>query len=161
MSETLNELSERYQEAYQRMVEMNVEEGVIKDTLVDIEDDIKNKADSYATVINKLKEEANYAEEHEKKWQTRKRVLNNQIKQMKENLSYQLQVTHNTNFRTQDWHFWIQKNTPKLVLDEKQLDVDYLKTEYVPDKDKIKDALKKGKNVNGAKLEQTESVRIR
>ena len=70
--------------------------------------------------------------------------------------------TGKTKFKTDRFSFGIQKNPPSIeIWDEYAIGQEYIKTIYEIDRTKIKNALKAGEEVNGARLHQSESLRIR
>ena len=73
-------------------------------------------------------------------------------------------ATGKTKFKTELFNFGIQKNPPKLVLDKEVEDIPmdyYIFQDPIADKEKIKQELKEGKELDFAHLEQGESLRIR
>lgn len=161
MVETLNELTDKYQRLAQIILDIDADDEAIQTTLADLNDAIEEKADGYAVIISKLKEELNYANEKAKKWSAKQKSLKQRIAFLKENLQHSMETTGKTKFKTTDWSFWIQKNQPKLIVNEEDLPASYFKEIYVPDNEKIKNDLKKSKAISGAKLVSSESVRIR
>ena len=161
MSETLNELSSNYQILAGMAMNEDVDDEAIQTTLEDLNDAIEEKADGYAVIISKLKEEMDYASEKVKKWRAKQASLKRHIQFLKDNLEYNMQQTGKTKFATKDWKFNIREYQKVEVDDIGALTADYVKTTYIPDKQKIKEDLLKGKKVEGAKLEISNSLTIR
>lgn len=163
MSETLQELGSQYQalEELLNNSDIDVDDEVLKDTLDAINDSFDEKADAYATFIDELKLEMNYAEEKIKKWETKKHNLQHKVKWLKHNLMQVMEETGKTKFATEDWKFNIREYRRVKVDDIGALTADYVKTTYTPDKQKIKEDLLRGKKVAGAELEINGSLTIR
>ena len=81
---------------------------------------------------------------------------------MKQSLQIAMETVGKEKMKTDYYSYTIQKNPPKLVLDDERIvPDDYFVTKRELDKTSLKDALKTGQEVRGAHLEQTESLRIR
>ena len=141
---------------YLKLLEMaeEVDEEVFKDTLEGIEGELEIKADNYADGLDKQIERLT----------ERKKAIKNNIGRIKETLQGAMVATGKTKFKTELFNFGIQKNPPKLVLDKGLEDIPmeyYIFQDPIADKDKIKQELKEGKELDFAHLEQGESLRIR
>ncbi|PJH64304.1 siphovirus Gp157 family protein, partial [Salmonella enterica] len=114
---TLYKLNESYQNILQ-VAEMMDEED-FKEALNGIEDDIENKADGYAKVIKELEIQVDGLKREEKRLKERRTILENKIKNMKENLENSMKLQGKTKFKTPLFSFNIQNNAPSLtVMDE-------------------------------------------
>lgn len=156
------ELTDNYKQVYDLISEQGDEQALI-DTLSSINDALEDKADGYATVIRSLESDNKAIDEEIKRLKQRKTSNENGIKRLKENLTESMEVTGKTKFKTAFNSFSISKNAPsKDVLDEKLIPNDY----WVDQEPKINsklllDDLKAGKEVPGAEIKQTRSLRVR
>lgn len=156
------ELTDNYKQVYDLISEQGDEQALI-DTLASINDALEDKADGYASVVRSLKADNKAIDEEIKRLKQRKTSNENGIKRLKENLKETMEVTGKTKFKTAFNSFSISKNAPsKDVLDEKLIPKDY----WVSQEPKINsklllDDLKSGKEVPGAELKQTRSLRVR
>ena len=92
----------------------------------------------------------------------RRQTLRNNVDRMKQSLKQAMETVGKEKIKTDFYSYTIQKNPPKLVLDDEEIvPEDYFVTKRELDKASLKDALKVGQEVRGAHLEQTESLRIR
>lgn len=156
------ELREKYKEVYEVIAEQG-DEQILIDTLASINDALEDKADGYASVVRSLEADNRAIDEEIKRLKQRKTSNENGIKRLKENLKETMEYTGKTKFKTAFNSFSISKNAPsKDVLNEKLIPKDY----WVPQEPKINsklllDDLKSGKEVPGAELKQTRSLRVR
>ena len=151
---------------YMTLLDMaeEIDEEVFKDTLEGIGGELEIKADNYAKVIVELENRAEGLDKESKRLAERKKVIENNIKRIKDSLQGAMIATGKTKFKTELFNFGIQKNPPKLVLDKGLEDIPmeyYIFQDPIADKDKIKQELKEGKELDFAHLEQGESLRIR
>lgn len=158
---TLYELTGEFEALMQMAEEQGLTQKDIEDTLEGIEYEIEEKAESYARVIRSLEEDANGLGNEIKRLTDKKNTINNNIRSMKKNLE-----NHGGNrqrkFKTKLFSFRIQANPPSAKIeDEAKLPEAYLiqQPPKIDKKSLLKD-LKNGKEVEGAKLVQTESLRI-
>ena len=159
---TLYELTEEFHALMQMAEEQNLSQKDIEDTLEGIEYEIEEKAEAYAMVIRSLEEDAKGLDHEIERLTKKKRTISNNIKSMKVNLEKTMTETGKRKFKTKLFSFWIQNNpTFAKIEDESKLPEIYL----IPQQPKIdkklllKD-LKAGQEVEGARLVQTESLRI-
>ena len=97
-----------------------------------------------------------------KRFADREKAAEKRIELAKENLKRMMEAAGKKSLKTALHDFSIRKNPPSVVIDEPdEIPVCYMKTaDPVPDKTAIKEAIKAGREVPGAKLIQTESLRI-
>ena len=130
--------------------------------LAEIDMAIEDKADNYAVIIADLNaQEAKLKTEIDRLTKRRQTLINNDDR-MKQSLQQAMETVGKEKMKTDYYSYTIQKNPPKLVLDDEEIvPEDYFVTKRELDKALLKDALKAGQEVRGAHLEQTESLRIR
>ncbi|KRN30306.1 hypothetical protein IV40_GL001894 [Lactobacillus selangorensis] len=127
-----------------------------------ITDSLEDKAIGYAKVNAQLKADAASLKEEETRLHDRRVAIENKQKLLKEALSQAMIETDQRKFKTPLFSIYIQKNPVKMVIsDRDKIDKNYFHNEEVLDSSALKDDLKAGKQVDGAELQQTESVRIR
>lgn len=149
---------------YKQLMDMeeDLDPTLFHDTLDSIDDAIEEKAVNYGRIIKMLNADSKTLDDEIKVLQQRKHTIDNKSKLMKETLTQAMIDTGKQKIKSPFISVWIQRNPAKLIIpDEKQLQADYFIVTRVPDKDQIKEDLKAGKEVLGASLEQSESVRIR
>lgn len=159
---TLYELTESYLDLLDLIVSGEVEEDDVLDAFIAIDDEIEVKADSYAIVAKRLEADIKMIKEEENRLATKRRKIENDMKNLKSNLEFSMKALDKTKFKTNKFSFNIQKNAPSVqILDESLIADDYIRTKKEVDKTAIKNALKEGVEVEGATLIQTESLRIK
>ena len=148
------------------LLEDDIDEQTFKDTLEGLTMILEDKANGYAKIIATYKGEVDTIDAEIKRLSAMKSTRNNKIKWLKQNLQEAMTIADNKKFKTDLFSFGIQKNPASL-----KLNVDFSETkvgemfliEQAPkvDSKKIKDILKDGGIVEGARLEQGESLRIK
>ena len=127
-----------------------------------IDDAFEDKAESYAIVMKNLDASIDALKQEEKRLKDKRQALENHKSSLKQRLESEMIRTGKTKFKTGRFSFGIQKNPPSIeIWDEYAIGQEYIKTIYEIDRTKIKNALKAGEEVNGARLHQSESLRIR
>jgi hypothetical protein len=134
------------------------------DTLEAIEAEWENKADGYAQMFTLLDAQEAAIEKEEKRLAALKRTVRNKRTRLKDGLFEAMIKTGKRKFETALHKFRIQKNAKSVkVTDEAALEA--AKDYWTPQPDKLDrkavlEDLKAGKEVPGAELQQTESLRI-
>lgn len=148
---------------YNMLEEDEIDEEVFNDTLESLELELEDKADGYAKIIAALNNDVSAMDFEIKRLTERKRTVNNHIKNLKKNLEQSMIVTGKKKFKTSLFSFNIQKNPPRLVIDDEMAIPDEFLIEVEPKVDTalIKEAIKNGKEYEWAHMEQTEGLRIR
>lgn len=158
----LFDLSTNYQQVYD-MISQGEDSEVYLDTLDSLNDSIEDKADNYTKVIRQLEGDNEVIKKEIDRLQARKKANENGIRNMKDNLQLSMEMTGKTVFKTATNSYGIQNNAPSTdIIDEKMIDKRYF-VEQSPklDKKALLEDLKNGVDVAGAKLKQTQSLRIR
>lgn len=161
---TLYDLKGEYELLLEMAEDPTVDPVTLEGTLEAIEGEIEEKADGYARVIRQIEHDITALKAEEARLSDRRRVMENNVRRMKENLEDAMLATGKTKFKTELFSFGIQKNPKTVMID----DVSRLPEEYlIPqdpkvDKQKLKADLTAGVELAGAAhLEQSESLRIR
>lgn len=149
--------------SFQEVQNMDLDSEVMKDTLDSIEDAIENKAENIAKLIRNLESDVSAYKEEEDRLKTKRQATENKVKWLKTYLEDNMKLTGKTKFKSGMFNFSIQKNPASVnITDEKIIPVEFL-IQQPPkvDKTSIKEILKRGIEVPGAELKQTEGLRIR
>lgn len=160
---TLYDLTNDFITVLEMAQDPDIDTQAITDTLEMIGGDIEYKADGYAKIITQLSANVEVLAAEIKRLSDRKSAISKNIDKMKSMLTYAMNSTGKTKFKTDFFSFNVQKNPPSLVVD----DVEKIPQEYlIPqepkvDKKAITALIKSGETCDYAHLEQTEGVRIR
>lgn len=159
----LYELTNNYEIVSNMLYDENIDEQMILDTLESIDGEIEDKADNYAKIIKEMEAKRDTRKAEAKRLTDSASVFDNRIKYLKQNLFNSLKTIGKTNFTTDLFTFKIQKNGGQRALTiDGDVPAEYTKTIVENDTDKIRQALKEGKELDFAHLEpQTESLRIK
>ena len=163
---SIYELTQDYLQILSMLEDPELDPQTLADTMEGIEGEFEIKAENYAKVIKNLEGDILAIKAEVDRLTSKKRVIENNIKNMKTSLQVAMETTGKSKFKTELFSFSIQKNAPSVVIDEQYIENipdKYLKyKEPEIDKIAIKDALKKGEDLTGiAHLEQSESLRIK
>lgn len=149
--------------AFQEVQNMELDPEVMKDTLDSIEDAIENKAENIAKLIRNLESDVSAYKEEEDRLKTKRQSTENKVKWLKTYLEDNMKLTGKTKFKSGMFNFSIQKNPASVnITDEKIIPGEFLIPQPPKvDKTSLKEILKRGIEVPGAELKQTEGLRIR
>lgn len=157
----LYKLADSYQYLYDRAESGDFDEETIKDTLESIEDSFDDKAVNTAYILKNLQASEKIIAEEIKRLTERKKSLVNNQKRLKDYLLFNMQKVNKTKIKSDIFTLSIRNSQAVEVEDLNKLNKGYLKISYSPDKTKIKDAIKGGEDVTGAKLVTNQSLNIR
>lgn len=149
--------------AFQDVQNMDLDPEVMKDTLDSIEDAIESKAENIAKLVRNLESDVTAYKEEEDRLKTKRQATENKVKWLKTYLEDNMKLTGKTKFKSGMFNFSIQKNPASVnITDEKIIPEEFL-IQQPPkvDKNSLKEILKRGIEVPGAELKQTEGLRIR
>ena len=149
--------------AFQEVQNMDLDPEVMKDTLDSIEDAIENKAENIAKLVRNLESDVSAYKEEEDRLKTKRQATENKVKWLKTYLEDNMKMTGKTKFKSGMFNFAIQKNPASVnITDEKIIPGEFLIPQPPKvDKTSLKEILKRGIEVPGAELKQTEGLRIR
>lgn len=163
--QTLFDITGKLLDLYEICDDPDVDSQAWKDTFEAVEGEFEDKADRYAALIAKLKNDGKAIKQMETRLYERRKAIENSIDRITKGLEQAMIATGKTKFKTLYWSYGIQKNPASVVIDADIKDIPemYLKySEPTIDKQAIKDDLKNGEDLHGiAHLEQTEGLRIR
>lgn len=165
---TLYELTEKWQTVLS-LSEEGADEEAIENALADIGGEIEEKADGYAKIIKQLEGEAEYIKQEKDRLSSMETTLKNKAKYLKRRLEDAMILTGKNKFKTSLFCFNIQKNAPSLIIEDEAELIDtliekapeMLHTKIEIDKKALLSAIKGGAVYSGAKMQQSESLRIR
>nr|DAY11299.1 MAG TPA: resistance protein [Caudoviricetes sp.] len=149
--------------AFQEVQNMDLDPEVMQDTLDSIEDAIESKAENIAKLIRNLESDVAAYKEEEDRLKTKRQATENKVKWLKTYLEDNMKMTGKTKFKSGMFNFAIQKNPASVnITDEKAIPEEFL-IQQPPkvDKNSLKEILKRGIEVPGVELKQTEGLRIR
>ena len=157
---TLYDLTSKYAQLLD--YEETLDPTVFHDTLDSIQDTIEDKAVGYAKVISQFQSDSEQLKTEISRLTFRKNMIDRKVDIMKSALTEAMQDTDTPKIKTPQFTIWVQKNPVKMVVeDETRIPASFMEQKLVLDTKKLKDALKAGEEISGAKLAQTEGVRIK
>lgn len=156
----LYELTSSYQQVLEIAEQLDAE--TLTDTLDSIEDAIETKVENTAFVIKSLEGNINLIDDEIKRLQAMKQTQQNNVQSLKEYIQGAMEQVGINKIQGKLIKITIQNNPPSVRLAEDFNDGRY-SIELAPriDKQAILDDLKQGKEIQGAKIVQEKSLRIR
>lgn len=164
---TLYELTAEYYSLLLYAEDPETDPQTFADTLEGLGGEIEDKADGYAKVIAELNSEATKLKAEIDRLTARKRAIEQNVTRMKDSLKQAMLMTGKTKFKTDLFSFNIQKNPPRVVIDdpthipEAYLILQEPKVDTIGIKNALKSADEAPLWEGIAHLEQDEGVRIR
>lgn len=164
---TLYELTGQMQALLALMEDPDTDPQIIEDSLEAVSGEIEYKADCYARVMAELEAQKAAVKAEKDRLAARESSLGKNIDRMKESLKTSMIATGKTKFKTELFSFNVQKNPPRVVIDDPDRIPEGFLIPQPPKVDtaSIKESLKSvdaGPMWEGiCHLEQGESLRIR
>ncbi|HDT9015085.1 TPA: siphovirus Gp157 family protein [Listeria monocytogenes] len=157
---TLYSIQDKYQQLLNLAEQLDPE--LLKDTLESIDDELETKAENVAFVIKELEGQSLILEKETKRLAERKNTINNNVKRLKQSLFDAMITANKQKIKTNLFTLDIRKNPPSLIVEDESKLLNYLIEQPKKlDKTKLGDDLKKGIEVPGAKIIQTERLQIK
>ncbi|APH79218.1 siphovirus Gp157 family protein [Listeria monocytogenes] len=157
---TLYSIQGKYQQLLNLAEQLDPE--LLKDTIESIDDELETKAENVAFVIKELEGQSLILEKETKRLAERKNTINNNVKRLKQSLFDAMITANKQKIKTNLFTLDIRKNPPSLIVEDESKLLNYLIEQPKKlDKTKLGDDLKKGIEVPGAKIIQTERLQIR
>ena len=161
----LYQLSNKYEQALVSMLnEPELPQECILDTSQAFEGEIKIKALDVGALMLNLDSEASTIKEAIDRMKKRLELIEKNKKWLQENIKFAMEKWNITEISCPEFILKLCTNPCSLVIDE-ELDIppEYFvtKTEHVPDKNKIKEALKNGEKINGVHLQSSKRLIIK
>lgn len=145
----------------QELLEENKTEAV-EDTLDALTDGFHEKAENIVKIIKSLAADAEMAGKEAKRLLKRKQALENNVQKLKNYLQTEMERMEIRKINSTLFTIQIQKNPASVeIVDEALLKPFFLLQEPKIDKKRIAEILKSGEEVKGARLVESESIRIR
>lgn len=146
------------------MEQEDLKEEDFEEAFKTIEGDLIDKARNMTFIIKEQEADIAKHDEEIKRLTKRKKVLENSVARIKDNLFTAMVEMDQKDIDTGFFKLKIQKNAPSLnILDEKEIGSKWWRIETIEKLDRrgMLEALKNGEKVNGAEMVQSESLRIR
>jgi len=158
----LYELAGQYNQLWD-MVNDEADLSVLQDTMEGIEGEITDKAESIAKLMKSIEADENSIKTEEERLYTRRTALKNRRESIKDYLELQLIGAGIDKVKGTMFTVSLQNNPPSVkVVDESLINPKYYNIPSpILDKKALLAELKEGKQVDGAELQQTKSMRIR
>ncbi|ELD8294934.1 siphovirus Gp157 family protein [Listeria innocua] len=157
---TLYSIQGKYQQLLNLAEQLDPE--LLKDTLESIDDELETKAENVAFVIKELEGQSLILEKETKRLAERKNTINNNVKRLKQSLFDAMITANKQKIKTNLFTLDIRKNPPSLIVEDESKLLNYLIEQPKKlDKTKLGNDLKKGIEVPGAKIIQTERLQIK
>ena len=158
----LYELTQNYNNLLELADNPDVPTEMLKESLNSIDDEIDTKAENIAKVIKSIESDVAGLKGEEKRLADRRKGLENRIDNLKKYIESSMRAVGKEKIRGKVFTLGIQRNAPSVdVIDEDVIPEQYFKTKKELSKKDVLVALKKGEEVPGAAIKQTESLRIR
>ncbi|PDK62101.1 siphovirus Gp157 family protein [Listeria monocytogenes] len=156
----LYELTDNYLKVQEFLEENNTD--AVKDTLDALTDSFHDKSENIVKLIKSLAADAEMAGIEAKRLLKRKQALENNVQKLKNNLQTKMERMEIRKINSTLFTIQIQKNPPSVeIVEEALLKSFFLLQEPKIDKKRIAEILKSGEEVKGARLVESESIRIR
>ena len=161
----LYELTAAYQQIFDMVLDEEANLDTLEDTLQALEGSIEVKAENMGKFIGMLKADESAIEKEVERLMARKKSRQNRIQRIRDYLQNQMELIGKDKITTPIMTISLQNNPPALeVEDEFAIPTEFIviiPEQKVVDKAKVKEALKSGREVPGARLTQGRSLRIR
>ena len=158
----LIELTDIYKNILNLIDSGEATEDELKLALNQIEDEIETKAQNIAFVLKEIDSDIEKFKSIEDEFARKRKTLEFNKANLKQYLESNMIATDKKKFKTEYFSFNIQKNAPSLdIANEDHIPDKYYITERKLQKKELLDAIKKGIEIDGVALKQSESLRIR
>lgn len=160
----LYELTQNYLNLLDLLENPDVPAEMVQAALNEVEGSIEDKAENTVKLIKSIEADIKALKEEEQKLYNKRKSLEGKKENLKDYLECTLKAIGKEKIKGNIFTISMQKNAPKLIIEDyKTIPEEYITTETttIVFKDEVKAALKNGIEVPGAKLEYTESLRIK
>ena len=150
-------------EQYLSLMEMDLDEVTFADCLEGLQGDLEDMADNVAYIVKTLKAEADAIKNEAKTLQERAKAKLNKADRLTQYLFESMKQLEKTKIETARNCLSIKKNPVSVVTLEDFYNDEYMRefVEVKLDKAKLKEDLKAGVVVDGARLEQKERLEVK
>ena len=157
----LYELSTGYKNI-EYLLENEEDNEELKAVLDNLSEEIEDKAENIAKLIKNYEADIKAFKKEEERIAAKRRSLENNNKRLKKYLEDNMKMTKKTKFKKGTFSFYIANNKPSVEITNADIiSSDYKVLTETLNKEAILQDLKDGKDVQGAILKQSESLRIR
>lgn len=158
----LYELTQNYNNLLDLVDNPEVPKEVLEESLNQIHEEMDIKLENVAKVIKSIEVDAKGLKEEEKRLADRRKSLEGRITNLKQYAENSMKAVGVKKIKGKIFTLGIQKNAPSVeITEEESIPEEYFAIEKKLVKKDILAALKEGKEIPGAAIKQTESLRIR
>ena len=134
---------------------------IYSDKDIKLLDKLQEKARVRTYSINAIERVCQRLDKEIKVLQTRKKQAQAKILWLKNYLTTALKMRNMSKFESTKNKITFRKSESVEIIDESKIDIGFLRVKFEPDKTKIKESLKKGKNVEGCELVTKTNIQIK
>lgn len=159
----LYELTQNYNNLIELLENKDIPREMIDNALDEVSEAFEVKAENIAKLIKNFECDIKSFKQEENRIADRRKTLENRIKNLKEYLDNAMKMSGKTKFKHGTFSFSISKNPPSLdVIDESKISpIWFIQRDPILDKRAIIENLKMGVSIDGVRIVQNESLRIR
>lgn len=160
----LYELAEMYRNIQDLINDDETDTETLEKALDEVKDNIENKAENIAKLVRYIEGDIETLKAEEKRLANRRKALENKKNGIKNYLEFQLKALKIDKVKTPLFTVSIQNNPPSVnILDEELIPEEFKKVSIVTsiDRKELLTVLKEGREIDGAEIKQTKSLRIR
>ena len=166
MLPTLYEIAAEYRADAEKLADLDLTPEAIADTLEGMEGALQAKAANIGSLVKHLEITSDAIKDAEAQLYKRRKALDNRIESIKAYVLNVMQYNQIEKIETPYFNLSVGKNPPSVeIYDLSQLPAHFMRQPEPPppspDKVAIKETLKHGEDVPGARLTQTVSLRIK
>lgn len=166
MNLTLYEMATEFRQTAELLADMDLDPQTITDTLEAAAFPVEQKCAQVAAFIRNMEATAEQIKQAEKQMAERRKAMENRAEHIRDYLLHNMQACGMTKIEHPLFKIAIKQNPESVVIeDERQIPVDYMRFPElpppVPDKALMKQAMKDGYTIPGAKLVRTQRVEIK
>jgi hypothetical protein len=126
------------------------------------QNELQEKSINYANAIEKLSNDLNYIDMKIKKYQQFKKTTEKIIQRLKETVVHNLQIYGIEKIETPTMKISIRRSEAVEVHENFHEDIYMIKkVTYTPDKTRLKEAIKRGQNIEGARIIENYNLQIK
>lgn len=160
----LIELAAQTLEFEKQLIESNGEISLgdpVEIIMADVQNKLSEKLDSYEMVMTRLKSRAEDYRKYSQQFAKSAQAMEKANERMRDKIKEAMQLMGKDEVNGNMFRYKLAQSNFSLVIDEDILPDEYKKTliSVVPDKEKIKEDLKNGIKIEGARLEPNVSLR--
>lgn len=162
MKNSLYELTEAWKSIQALVDDEEIPFEQLQSAIENIDQALEEKADGYAKIIRMLEGEIAAIKAEETRLSGMRKAKENRIASLKKSLEEAMITTGKKKIKTTLFGFNVQRNPPSVsVQDEDKIPEEYWRVQRSLDRREILADLRDGKEIPGAEIVSTESLRIR